>query len=84
MRNKDIAHILSNIAVYLKMKEESSFRIRAYEKAALQIELMTKELSDINKKGGIEALMEIPGIGEALAKKIEPENARIRRCCGLT
>ena len=71
MKNEEIAHIFSIIAVYLQMKDESSFRIRAYEKAALQIGSMVTELSDVYKKGGLEALMEIPGIGEALAEKIE-------------
>ncbi len=71
MKNEDIARIFSNIAVYLQMKDESSFRIRAYEKASQQIETMAEELSYIYEKGGIEALMELPGIGEALAKKIE-------------
>ncbi len=70
MRNEEIAHILSNIAVYLQMKDESSFRIRAYEKAASMIESMTEELSDIYKRGGTEALTELPGVGEGIAKKI--------------
>lgn len=71
MKNEEIAHIFSNIAVYLQMKNESSFRIRAYEKAAMLIESMTTELSDIYKKDGLEGLTDLPGIGEALAKKIE-------------
>jgi DNA polymerase (family 10) len=71
MKNEDIARIFSNIAVYLQMKDDSSFRIRAYEKAAQQIETMAEELSAIYEKGGIEALTELPGIGEGLAKKIE-------------
>jgi len=71
MNNQEIAHIFSLVAIYLQMKNESAFRIRAYERAALQIESMTTELSETYKKGGVEALMELPGIGEALAKKIE-------------
>jgi DNA polymerase (family 10) len=71
MKNEEIARIFSNIAVYLQMKNDSSFRIRAYEKAAVLIESMAEELSDIYSKGGLDALMEIEGIGEGLAKKIE-------------
>ncbi|MBI2084642.1 MAG: DNA polymerase/3'-5' exonuclease PolX [Candidatus Aenigmarchaeota archaeon] len=70
MKNFEIAKILYNIALYLEMEEEQ-FKPRAYEKAARSIEALTEDVSGIYKRGGIKALMEIPGVGESIAEKIE-------------
>jgi DNA polymerase (family 10) len=71
MKNVEIAEILRNISLYLEMEEEQVFKIRAYDKAARSIEALDKQLSDIYKEGGIDALMDIPGIGQSIAEKIE-------------
>src|SRR3989344_4743319 len=68
--NFEIAQIFYSIAVYLDMQGEY-FKPRAYEKAARSIESLTEEISEIYKRGGIEALMNIPGIGQSIAEKIE-------------
>lgn len=70
MKNFEIAKILYNIAAYLEMGDEQ-FKPRAYEKAARSIEALTEDASEIYKRGGIKALMEIPGVGERIAEKIE-------------
>ena len=70
MKNFEIAKILYNIALYLEMEEEQ-FKPRAYEKAAHSIEALSEECSETYKRGGIKALMEIPGIGQSIAEKIE-------------
>ncbi len=70
MKNFEIAKILYNIAVYLEMEGEF-FKPRAYEKAARSIEALTEDISEIYKKGDIKSLMEIPGVGENIALKIE-------------
>ncbi len=70
MKNFEIAKILYNIALYLEMEEEQ-FKPRAYEKAAHSIEALPEECGDIYQKGGIKALMGIPGVGQSIAEKIE-------------
>ncbi len=70
MKNFEIAKILYNIALYLEMEEEQ-FKPRAYEKAARSVEALTEDVSEIYKRGGIKALMDIPGVGEGIAEKIE-------------
>ncbi len=70
MKTFEIAKILYHIAFYLEMEEEQ-FKPRAYEKAARSIEALTEDVSEIYKRGGIKALMEIPGVGQSIAEKIE-------------
>ncbi len=71
MKNVDMARILYNIAIYLEMQGESIFKIRAYEKAAQTVESMAEDVSGVYKKGGLDALMEIPGVGKSIAEKME-------------
>src|SRR3989344_5837330 len=68
--NEEISKILGEIAVLLDMKEVA-FKPRAYEKAALIIETLEEDVRDIYKKGGLKALMNIPGIGQGIAERIE-------------
>lgn len=52
----------------LEIKGENPFRIRAYERAAQNIEGLTEELTEFLKRG---TLSEIPGIGRDLSEKIK-------------
>jgi DNA polymerase (family 10) len=67
MKNQDIVRIFNDIADLLEIKGENPFRIRAYRRAALNIESLTKDVAAIPK----EELTEVPGIGQDLAGKIE-------------
>jgi DNA polymerase (family X) len=69
LNNFEIAKILHEIAIYQEMKEEK-FKPRAYEKAALYIRSLNDDVGTIFKKGGIKALMELPGIGRNIAEKL--------------
>jgi DNA polymerase (family X) len=69
LKNFEIAKILHEIAIYEEMKGEK-FKPRAYEKAALYIGSLNDDLGTIFKKGGIKALMELPGIGRNIAQKL--------------
>jgi len=71
MENSDLANIFRQMGEFLQLKEENPFKIRAYDKAAMSIESLSEPLDSIYKKGGVPALREIPGIGEAIAEKIE-------------
>lgn len=68
MKNQEIANIFKEIVKILEIKGENPFRIRAYERAARNIEALSE---------GIEILIEedrvkdIPGIGKDLEGKIK-------------
>ncbi|MDI6591955.1 MAG: helix-hairpin-helix domain-containing protein, partial [Patescibacteria group bacterium] len=70
MKNQEIANIFYEIADFLEM-EGVQFKPYAYQKAALTLEGLEKDVADIYKEGGREALRKIPGIGESMANKIE-------------
>jgi DNA polymerase (family 10) len=68
MKNAEIAEIFNNIADILEIKDENPFRIRAYRKAALNIESLGEDIEAVRKK---KRLQDLPGIGKDLAGKIE-------------
>ncbi len=68
MKNLEIAGIFRSIAGILEIKGESVFRIRAYERAALNIEGLSQDVADFSRQ---DRLREIPGIGKDLSDKIK-------------
>lgn len=70
MKNQEIAKILYNIAKYLEM-DGVAFKPYAYEKAANSLEALEKDVGEIYNKGGLKALMEIPGVGKNISDHIE-------------
>ena len=64
MRNLEIAAVFNQIADLLEILGANPFRVRAYRKAAANIEGLTESIEDV-------ALRNIAGIGEDLAAKIE-------------
>ncbi len=68
MKNLEIAEIFNKIADILQTKEENPFRIRAYRKAAGNIESLSRDVEELIKEKKLE---DIPGIGKDLAGKIE-------------
>ena len=70
MLNQSLVKIFHEIALYLEM-QNVAFKPQAYEKAAVNIETLSEDVDDVYKKGGLEALEQIPGIGKGLAEKIE-------------
>ena len=68
MRNQEVAKVFREIASILEITGENPFRIRAYERAALNIENLTADIATIAEKKELE---EIPGVGKDLASKIE-------------
>ncbi|MBI2351732.1 MAG: DNA polymerase/3'-5' exonuclease PolX, partial [Deltaproteobacteria bacterium] len=70
MRNTELAQIFREIALYLEMKEEP-FKPRAYEKVAYSLEALEEPVGEIYRRGGVKALRAIPGVGQAIAEKIE-------------
>ncbi|MBI2303433.1 MAG: DNA polymerase/3'-5' exonuclease PolX [Chloroflexi bacterium] len=68
MNNKEISKIFEDIAELLELKGESSFKVRAYQRAAHTIDSLTVEAASLWSQG---RLKDIPGVGESLAQKIE-------------
>ena len=67
MNNQQIAAIFDDIAERLKAKKENIFKIRAYQKVARSIESLPVPVEQLVKEN---RLNEIPGAGEAIAKKL--------------
>ena len=70
MKNQEIANIFYEIANYLEM-EGVAFKPYAYQKVAIVLENLEKDIADIYEKGGKEALEKIPGVGKNIADRIE-------------
>jgi DNA polymerase (family 10) len=68
MDKAQIIGILKDIAVFLELKGENSFKIRAYQSGARALERLEDNFDTIVKDGQIGSLQ---GIGQALALKIE-------------
>lgn len=68
VKNSEISGLFNKIADILEIKNENPFRIRAYRKAALNIEGLPGDIEDVALKG---KLGDIPGIGKDLAGKIQ-------------
>lgn len=67
MNNVAIAKVFQDMADLLELRGENPFKIRAYQKAARTIESLPVELAQLMEEG---RLREIPGVGEAISKKI--------------
>jgi|YelNatPaOPRAMG01_1025707.scaffolds.fasta_scaffold12835_4 DNA polymerase (family 10) len=68
--NKTLAEMFSKMANALEFLGENPFKIGAYRKAAKVLEDYPEDIEEVFKRGGTEALMRIPGIGERIAKKV--------------
>ena len=67
MKNQEIAKIFNEIAELLEIKGDNPFRIRAYQRAAMNIEGLSTSVETITH----EELLKVPGIGQDLSGKIE-------------
>jgi DNA polymerase (family 10) len=68
VRNLEIAQVFSDIADLLEIQGANPFRIRAYRRAAQNLESLAEDVAAIAARGD---LQEIPGIGKDLAAKIQ-------------
>jgi DNA polymerase (family 10) len=66
MKNQEIARIFNEIADILEIKGENPFRIRAYRRAAQNIDGLPRDIASLSE----EELLGIPGIGQDLAGKV--------------
>ncbi len=67
MKNAEIAAVFTDIANLLEPKRENIFKIRAYRRVARSIKHLPVEVEQLVRE---DRLKEIPGVGEAINKKI--------------
>jgi DNA polymerase (family 10) len=70
MNNKDIASIFEEMADLLEILGDDIYKIRAYRKAALNINAHSQPLLDLYKND-FRNFKDIAGVGDQIAKKIE-------------
>jgi DNA polymerase (family 10) len=68
MRNLEVSFIFNQIADLLEIQGANPFRVRAYRRAALNIEGLADNIETLTANG---TLRNVPGIGEDLANKID-------------
>jgi DNA polymerase (family 10) len=71
MTNLELAKTFTLVGDLLEIKGEIVYKTLAYRKAAESLATLGRDVNDIYKEGGQKALMEIPGVGKAIAEKIE-------------
>ncbi len=67
MEKREVSAVLEEIGILLEIKGENVFKCRAYSNAARTIEGLQEDLQALVASGRI---LELPGIGSALAEKI--------------
>ncbi len=70
MDNEEIANRFNRMASLMEVRGEDTFRIRSYRMAAEAIETWPTPIQKIAAQDGLAGLLEIPGVGKALAGKI--------------
>lgn len=68
MTNKELAEIFVLIADLLQIKGDVVYKVLAYRKAAESLLNLPRPVAELRKEGD---LTEIPGVGKAIAEKIE-------------
>ncbi|MGI5922271.1 MAG: DNA polymerase/3'-5' exonuclease PolX [Syntrophomonadaceae bacterium] len=67
MTNREVATILERIADIMQIKEDNSFKVRAYRQAAQSVYHLDEDIRNLYAKN---RLNDIPGVGKAIEKKI--------------
>jgi DNA polymerase (family 10) len=82
LKNEQVAAVLRDIGFLTEVEDapNAQFKARAYYRVADTIEGLDSDVAEIYQRGGIDALLEIPGVGKAIAGKIEEhvKTGRIR------
>ena len=73
MNNRQLAEAFTLIADLLEIKGEVIYKTLAYRKASESLTNLGRDVSDLWREGGQKALLEIPGVGKAIAEKIDAE-----------
>jgi len=68
LKNQEIIGVFRHIADLLEIKGEVIYKILAYRKAADSLEILGRDIKEVWREG---RLREIPGVGKAIAEKID-------------
>jgi DNA polymerase (family X) len=68
MNNRDVAEVFQTIGDLLEIKGENIYKILAYRKAADSLSNLGRDVNEVWRKG---ELASIPGVGKAIAEKID-------------
>ncbi|MEI6104955.1 MAG: DNA polymerase/3'-5' exonuclease PolX [Methanothrix sp.] len=68
MKNREVAGLLYEMAELLELHAENRFKIIAFSKAARAIESLPEDISKVCRE---KRLQSIPGVGKAIAQKVE-------------
>jgi len=68
--NREITSKLQEIATLLDEQKANPFRVNAYLNAAKTIANMAESIEDLLQREGFQGLLELPGIGEGIARSI--------------
>jgi DNA polymerase (family 10) len=68
MKNREVANILYEMAELLELHAENRFKIIAYGKAARAVESLKEDIEQVCRERRLDS---IPGVGTAIAQKIE-------------
>lgn len=69
--NHSLADTFTAIADLLEIKGEIIYKTLAYRRAAETLAEYGRNVADVWREGGVKALREIPGVGQAIADKID-------------
>ena len=86
MINSELSEIFDEIADMLSLDEKDRrFEVLAYRKAALTLSGLQESVAEIYRKGGVDALMDLPGIGKGIAASMKEyiETGRMQKFDGL-
>ncbi len=80
-KNDEVAEILERLADALEFLGEIPYKVRAYRRAARVIGNYPEDIEDLYRRRGLEGLMDLPGVGERIAKKVAEylETGRMRK-----
>jgi DNA polymerase (family 10) len=68
VKNREVAEVLYQISELLELHAENRFKVIAYSKAARSIESHKEDIEVVCREGRLDS---IPGVGRAIAQKIE-------------
>jgi DNA polymerase (family 10) len=68
MNNREVAQVFEDIADLLEIKGEQIYRVLAYRRGAEALKDLGRDINTVWKEGGLE---EIPGVGKAIAGKLD-------------
>jgi len=68
VKNREVARLLYEMGDLLELRADNRFKILAYRRAARDIESLKEDIEQVWREGRLD---QVPGVGKAIAQKIE-------------